>query len=107
MTLGQSLTVESHFSSIHDHFIKTSNEREREGTGGRIEGKRREGAGEKKHVVQVFYYSDLADSDIYILRRRENEKVKRTNDSSRKVSCKLFFYVGLFISEIFKGLRDS
>lgn len=31
VTLGQSLMVESHFSSIHDHFIKTSNEREREG----------------------------------------------------------------------------
>ena len=47
--------------------------RENEGTGRRIEGKRREGGG-KKNVVQVFYYSDLADSDIYFATKGKRKK---------------------------------
>ena len=52
--------------------------RENEGTGRRIEGKRREGGG-KKNVVQVFYYSDLADSDIYFATKgkRKSETYER------------------------------
>ena len=46
--------------------------REKERTGRRIEGKRREGG--KKNVVQVFYYSDLADSDIYFATKGKTKK---------------------------------
>lgn len=36
-------------------------------------------------MVQVFYYSDLADSDIKYFAMKEYEKVKCTNDSSLRV----------------------
>lgn len=45
----------------------------------------------KKKMVQVFYYSDLADSDIKIFCDE-----KRKNDSSRRnILCKLLFYIDL------------